>query len=193
MSDTPPIRDEAAMADILASIRRIVKEEETRVTMTSAAPPGPQGEILELTEAMRVDAETAQEPVDAPPKVATLSPLHVEPLHTSEGATPNALAQSQAAPPSLLPTREGSDADSPAPAANPSPAQPAQTPSAPNASEIDVDLSDLPIDEAQVADIVRAVLREELRGDLGRAISRKIRDISREEIARAFEEFASEE
>jgi hypothetical protein len=193
MSDTPPIRDEAAMADVLASIRRIVKEEENRVTMLSAAPPGPQGEILELTEAMRVDAETAQEPVDARPEATPTSPLHSEALGASQDAAPDALAQSQPAPPSPRPTLEGPDADSPAPAAKASQAHPAQTPSAPNASEIDVDLSDLPIDEAQIADIVRAVLREELRGDLGRAISRKIRDISREEIARAFEEFASEE
>jgi hypothetical protein len=161
MSERKSPADDAAMADILASIRRIVTEEEKRVAATSPAPPGPQSDVLHLTEEMKVGAAKAPEALEAP-------------AETVGSAGP------------------------PPPAADGPPAAERQAPPAPSdaavaSAEIEMDLRDLPVDEAQIADIVRAVLREELRGDLGKAITRKIHEISREEIARAFEDFAAEE
>jgi hypothetical protein len=155
---TPP--DDAAMADILASIRRIVSEEEKRVAATSPAPPGPQGDVLDLTSDMKVGAAATPENPPAGP------------------ASPEGAAEA--------PTGHTAG-DAPEPDA-----REAQGDAAAAESGLEVDLSDLPVDEAQIADIVRAVLREELRGDLGKAITRKMHEISREEIARAFEEFAAE-
>ncbi len=164
MSEHRPPTGDAAMADILASIRRIVREEEQRVAATAAAPPGPQGDVLELTPAMRVDidAPAAEEAATDAPAAAVVAAAP-EP----EGETPAA-----------------TDAEAPAAGAGSA---------APAAGEVDYDVSDLPVDEAQIVEIVRAVLRDELNGPLGAQISRLIRDIAREEIARAFEEFAAEE
>jgi hypothetical protein len=51
--------------------------------------------------------------------------------------------------------------------------------------ELDEPLS---LDEAQIADIARAVLREELRGDFGKTISRNMRRMVREEVERLLAE-----
>lgn len=98
MSDTPRPQD-PAMADILASIRRIVADESA-----AAEPEG----VLLLTPAMRADA----------------------------------------APPDLEAVSSG-------------------------------------LDEAVVADIARAVLREELGGQLGEALTARIRAMIRDEVAAA--------
>jgi cell pole-organizing protein PopZ len=176
MSEHRPPKDDAAMADILASIRRIVREEEQRVAATAAAPPGPQGDVLELTPEMRVD-------IDAPAAQEAATDAPAAPVAATVAA-PVAAPLVAAAPEPDGETRAAADADAPAVEAGPA---------APSVGDVDYDVGDLPVDEAQIADIVRAVLREELSGPLGAQITRMIRDIAREEIARAFEEFAAEE
>jgi cell pole-organizing protein PopZ len=117
MTETPP-RNEAAMADILASIRRIVAEEDRRspppaATALDALADG----VFDLTPDMRIDGERD-------------NGLGLE---APEPATPT-------------------------------------------------------VDEAAVADIARTVLREELNGPLGVALTQNIRKLVREEIARALAE-----
>jgi hypothetical protein len=57
------------------------------------------------------------------------------------------------------------------------------------ATALDVAATDLElsVDEAQIADIARAVLREEFAGDFGRDLTRKIRTLVREEVAQAID------
>ncbi|TVQ52660.1 MAG: hypothetical protein EA355_14635 [Rhodobacteraceae bacterium] len=107
--DKPPSPHED-MAAILASIRRIVADEDKRAT----PPPLLQEDVLELTPDMRV--------LDAP---------------------------------------------------------------AATALDIETDELELSLDEAQIADIARAVLREEFAGDFGRDLTRKLRVLVREEVAQA--------
>ena len=116
MTNTPPPRDEAAMADILASIRRIVAEEDRRTATTASLPPVGGGEVFELTAEMRID--------DDAPRDNTFA----------AGETDEMVA----------PT----------------------------------------IDEAAVADIARAVLREELNGPVGVALTRNVRKLIAEEVER---------
>lgn len=159
---TPPPRNDAAMADILASIRRIVAEEDARVAATAPAPPGPQGDILELTPEMRADR--AKPEPDAEPAPAAASPSDSAAPFGS--AAPAAAAATASATPDVAPPSRD--------------------------DEVSLDLSNLPVDEAQVAEIVRAVLRDELRGDFGARLSERIRAVVREELARAIEELASD-
>ena len=105
------------MAAILASIKRIVAEEDRRAPIAALDDPDGLNSVLELTPAMRID-----------------------------GANPDQRATSAEAARSDL--RPG-------------------------------------IDEAAVADIARAVLREELNGPLGAAMTHNVRRMIQEEVARA--------
>ena len=58
MTQTRQGADPAAMADILASIRRIVAEEDQRFERAPSRAPFP-GDVLVLTPAMRIDAPPA--------------------------------------------------------------------------------------------------------------------------------------
>ena len=92
----PPAGD-PQMDDILASIRRILNEDEAQGAASSAQPPAA-GETLELTEAMLVQTAPAPEPAPAPkPPVI---PMAAE-------APPQTLPQASAAPVALPP---GADA-----------------------------------------------------------------------------------
>jgi cell pole-organizing protein PopZ len=114
MNETPP-RNEAAMADILASIRRIVAEEDRRAPQLAQAGLDALADgIFELTTDMRIDGDRDNGLALEPPEPST-------------------------------PT----------------------------------------VDEAAVADIARTVLREELNGPMGVALTQNIRKLVREEIARA--------
>lgn len=117
--EAPSGRDDAAMADILASIRRIVAEGDP--AQRAAAEQA--GEVLVLTEAMRLDRAAAP----AAPEEAPVTP--------------------------------------PSPPPEPS-----------------------PVDEAQMAEIARDVLQRELKGDLGKLLTRNLRLLVREEVARALSE-----
>lgn len=117
MTETPP-RNEAAMADILASIRRIVAEEDRQ--SRNGVPSYVGGDVFELTPDMRVEDEAADGDAGL-----------VDPV--AEGMTPS-------------------------------------------------------IDEAAVADIARTVIREELNGALGLSMTRNIKKMIREEVARALAE-----
>jgi cell pole-organizing protein PopZ len=110
--------EDPAMADILASIKRIVAEEDKRGGGTDLFNAD-EGGIFELTSDMRVDGD---------------------------GPLENELAVDMVE---------------------------ATTPS---------------IDEAAVADISRVVLREELNGQLGIALTRNIKALVREEVARVLAE-----
>jgi cell pole-organizing protein PopZ len=70
----PPAGD-PQMDDILASIRRILNEDEAQGAASAAQPPA-DGEPLELTEAMMVQAGTSAEPV--PPAKASAMPQATE-------------------------------------------------------------------------------------------------------------------
>jgi cell pole-organizing protein PopZ len=117
MTETPP-RNEAAMADILASIRRIVAEEDrqSRNVGTDYAT----GEVFVLTPDMRAEND---------PDTAGAVLVDV----VEEAMTPS-------------------------------------------------------IDEAAIADIARTVVREELNGALGLAMTRNIKKLIREEVARTLAE-----
>lgn len=118
MSDTPP-RSDAAMADILASIRRIVAEEDRRGPQLATQEAFQRDDVLVLTPEMRIDdAEAAG--------LGLVDPV------------------GQIATPSL--------------------------------------------DETAVADIARTVVREELNGPLGVALTQNIKRMIREEIAKALNE-----
>lgn len=108
------------MADILASIRRIVAEEDRRTATVASLPPAGEQDILDLTADMRVDDDVAAENSFA------------------SGEGPEMIAPS--------------------------------------------------IDEAAVADIARAVLREELNGPVGVALTRNVRKLIAEEVARLLAE-----
>jgi hypothetical protein len=116
VTETPP-RNDAAMADILASIKRIVAEEDRRSNNQVPAFLDGSDDVFELTPDMRVDADDLERD--------------------------NALATEAAE---------------------------AATPS---------------IDEAAVADIARIVVREELNGPLGVAMTKNIKKMIREEVQRA--------
>ncbi len=78
MTETRPVNDPAAMADILASIRRIVSEDERR-TALSPLRPAPDSEVLVLTRDMRVDAAAPAQPASEthaamPPQAGTAAP-----------------------------------------------------------------------------------------------------------------------
>jgi cell pole-organizing protein PopZ len=105
------------MADILASIKRIVAEEDRRGRNHVPAFADSNGEVFELTPEMRLDADEVERD--------------------------NALAS------------EAVDATTPS------------------------------IDEAAVADIARVVIREELNGPLGIAMTQNIKKLIREEVQRA--------
>jgi hypothetical protein len=116
VTETPP-RNDAAMADILASIKRIVAEEDRR--SLNHVPTFAQGDdaVFDLTPELRID----------------------------DGGAELANALATEAPEATTPT----------------------------------------IDEAAVADIARIVVREELNGPLGVAMTRNIRKMIEDEVARA--------
>lgn len=63
---------------------------------------------------------------------------------------------------------------------------------APDATALDVAPADLELsfDEAQIADIARAVLRDEFAGAFGRDLTKKLRTLVREEVAQAIDALA---
>ena len=176
MAADRPLRNDPAMEEVLASIRRIVREEEARVA-AGAAPPGAQGDILELTEAMRIDR-----------------PGGARPDAGADGETHRAGAAPSAPPPYAEPRH--APAPAPAAAAPAAPMRDAEPVAAPRPERREEgfqhSLDDLGLDEAAVAEIARAVLREELDGALGERISARLRDLVREEIARVVEELAGD-
>ncbi len=96
----PPAGD-PQMDDILASIRRILNEDEAQGAASAAQPPAA-GEPLELTEAMMVQPAPAVEPAPAPkPPV----------IPTAAEALPQAPPQApQAPPPAPVALPPGADA-----------------------------------------------------------------------------------
>lgn len=81
MSDTPP-RNDAAMADILASIRRIVADEDRRGVAAAQLGPNrvpPSGaDVLELTREMRIDGPATRVSAKVPPAPAAV-PVEPDP------------------------------------------------------------------------------------------------------------------
>lgn len=159
-------RSDPAMAEILASIRRIVADEEKQIAAVSAAPPGDQGEVLELTEAMRVDPEA---------EVAAQAAAAAD---EGEASGPSAAVadEVEASGPSAAET-----GDAPAPEAH-------ATGGAANAAVAGPALAS----DAVIADLVRAALQDELQGPFGAVINDRIRQTVREELARAIEELAAD-
>ncbi|MGF1658782.1 MAG: hypothetical protein ACFCUS_05090 [Rubrimonas sp.] len=142
MTDPRPVSDPAAMADILASIRRIVAEEDRKFEHAPLRGGAPDG-VLVLTQEMRIDA-----PAVATPQAASVSAATVVAPPAPAAAQPEALDAS----PGLSP---GLD---------------------------DVELS---ADEAVMVDIARAVFAEEVERLGAEALAPGLREIVREEVARA--------
>lgn len=118
MSDESRSKEDAAMADIAASIRRIVAEGDR-----AATPMLDRSNVLELTPNMRV--------------------------------------------------------------ANP--VQRAAAGAAAAQAVVDPEIGALSVDEAAIIEIARAVVRDELEGQTGEALSQRIRALVREEVARALQ------
>jgi cell pole-organizing protein PopZ len=156
MSDTP--RNDAAMAEILASMRRIVAENEPgvrRLTQASDALG-----VLVLTRAMRTDLPPPnddEQTDDAPPAVAAPGTL----TRSSPDASPDRTVGVRRD----MARSERADADETA----------AMLEGAPDSA----------LDEAAVADIVRAVLRDEFSGTFGRNLTQQIRSLVHAEVTRA--------
>lgn len=161
MSETP--RSDAAIADILASIRRIVADEERRGPDTTGGDDG----VLVLTADMRVDvapggAHGATAMADRPADATRAEPdaaVPVEPAHAA-----------------------------PARAAEAARADPASARAEPHTVDARALLSGEPDptpDEAAVAEIVRSVLRQEFSGAFGRNLTAQIRQLVQAEVTRA--------
>lgn len=140
MSDERP-RNEAAMADILASIRKIVADEDRRGAETTA--PMVMGDVLLLTPAMRLPPDAEEGAAQGPAAGRRSAPASPEPAPL--------LPLSGPASSHTVPAPEGA----------------------------------LTLDEAVVADIARAVLREEFDGSFGRALTTRINEMIKAEVARA--------
>ena len=193
-------RDPSEIEDVLAAIRRLVREEHAPAPSTAAADDR---EKLLLTPALRVtgaepgDADAPQRrdtgaddvlflhrPVwtpDGPPPRAAEAP---------EGASDDALEAEIAQLEALAGMERGADTRADAveapgtgPDATPDGVAPAQS-------------SDLvgrapgggPLDEAALREIVRDVVREELLGAAGERVARTLQDLVRDEIKQALAE-----
>ena len=195
-------RDPSEIEDVLAAIRRLVREEHAPAPSTAVAADR---EKLLLTPALRV---TGAEPgdADAPEGRDTGADdvlfLH-RPVWTPDGPPPRAAEAPEAASDgddaleaeiaqleALAGMERGADtradaADAPGtgPDATPDGVAPAQS-------------SDLvgrapgggPLDEAALREIVRDVVREELLGAAGERVARTLQDLVRDEIRRALAE-----
>lgn len=147
MTDTP--RNDAAMAEILASMRRIVSENERRARSFT---PGPDDlDILVLTRGMRVDL-SPDEVGEEEPETQLPAPLR-EPVRPVETVCADRASAPETEPDETRALLEG----------------------APDGT----------LDEAAVADIVRAVMREEFRGEFGKSLTQQIRTLVHAELTRA--------
>lgn len=113
--------DDRSMSEILASIRKIVTDEERARRDADQRAAAPEGDVLELTPEMRADPGADKSPLD----------LGVAATQVAPGAS---------------------------------------------------------LSEQDVEEIVRRVIREELKGPIGVEISRKVKASIREEVRRALEE-----
>lgn len=168
MSDKRP--DDPAMADILASIRRIVNDEEKNGGRRRIVPAADDEEVLVLTREMLIEEGAKQPdrsavsamfgPAQPPrPAPAMLRPAPVPASDPGQDTAPQAGSEAFV---SGGPVDDGLVA----PAA--------------------LDLgSDAGLDEAAVADIVRQVLRAEFEGDFGRNLTQQIRRLVHAEVTRA--------
>ena len=162
MTQTRPVNDPAAMADILASIRRIVAEEDRKFERSPLRPPE-SGEVLVLTPAMRID--TRPDRAAAAPETAVPRPA------PAEAGAPAAVP---ASPPPFAPKVAAPAASAVAEDARPSPA------GSPGAVQLSAD-------EAAMVEIARAVFHEEVERIGAEALAPLIRDMVREEIENAFD------
>ena len=194
-----PRRDPEAVADILASIRRIVREE-------SHEPDAAEVGVLELTPEMRLEPPREAEPPEqqplkpGPPEAAPEARASEDVWRASVTAGPELEGEPQPQPqPQPQPRPQPRPQPQPRPEPRPQP-QPRPEPRPVEAADAGaaregegegegVELDEpLSLDEAQIADIARAVLREELRGDFGKTISRNMRRMVREEVERLLAE-----
>lgn len=150
--------DDRSMSEILASIRKIVTDEEQTRRAAERQRGEDEGEgaapVLELTDAMRAQPVTDAAPEGGPDSCA---PSPDPEYNTDSGAEPD-----DAAPLDL--GREAVRVFAPASA-------PVERSSRPDRDDIEA--------------IVRRVVREELRGTVGLEISRKVKASIHEELRRA--------
>jgi cell pole-organizing protein PopZ len=133
MTDQRP--NDAAMADILASIKRIVAEEDKRF---ATSPLATIGDVLELTPEMRVGQGDPAEGRRAGAPSPGVAPATGAPTPRLAGGAP--------------------------PPAAPAPA----------------DVSD-----ERIAELARTVVRQELAGAFGQTLTRNVKALIKDEVARA--------
>lgn len=130
------IGDDRSMSEILASIRKIVTDEERARRETEGQGDAGGGAVLDLSDGMRAGEEAREEPLD----------LGVAAVLVSAPAARGGPAAAVHAAPETRP------------------------------------------DIAEIEAIVRRVIREELQGQVGLEISRKVKASIREEVRRALED-----
>lgn len=184
--------DDRSMSEILASIRKIVSDEETtrRVVeegrRTDEASSG-EG-VLVLSGDLRADGAPAAGLAPAPEPAIEEAPLdlgmsakRIEAAPVSPPTAPPAPAAPVEAAPAAPISLESTAPEAPA---APEPEPVLAAPIAPIAPAP----AAMGLTESEVEDIVRRVVREELQGPIGQQISRKVKAMIRTEVAKALGE-----
>jgi hypothetical protein len=175
-----------AMSDILASIRRIVADE------GGVSPGAGASDVFELTPQMRIDGGEAPPPPQRP-SGETFDHSFGGGAGPSSSAAQRGSGKAPAAvspappPPAASPPSPTVFSPGPTPEAT-APKAGASGPAAPSGVGGDDQAASAPdldgLDEAAVADIVRAVLRQEFAGDFGKSLTQQIRVLIQREVAR---------
>jgi cell pole-organizing protein PopZ len=185
-------REERSMSEILSSIRRIVTDEEKTRREADEQRREHEAEsgasVFVLTDEMRVgDAAAAPKP-----SVDFDEPLELEPE-----TSPFVLDQADEPAPEAAPEQPQEDpvyaaapvysADTADPLDLVDPIAPAAAePMTPMAEEMATPAAG--VSDADLEEIVRRVVRDELKGPTGQQITRKLKRVIRDEIARAMEQ-----
>ncbi|MEM7524093.1 MAG: hypothetical protein AAF360_10115 [Pseudomonadota bacterium] len=188
MNDTTS-GDDRSMSEILASIRKIVTDEEETRKHEEAAPADTDDGVLVLSGDMR---SVADEPLDlgvaATPVVAAAAAAEpddaLQPLDLAAARLTAAKSNAVAPEPPVAADNAPLEFQTPT---NAAPEAPLAAPEAPLAAPPPpVDFAPrVGLSENDVAAIVRRVVREELQGPIGQQISRKMKHLIRDEIAKA--------
>lgn len=209
--------EQRSMDDVLASIRRIVIEEERGARGAAAGRTGGTGgaggggggasedaaDTIPLPSAFRKPG-TAESAAPMPGPAAQRPPVAADVWDTGEDTgdddasdaefvlTSSMLAERDAAAPFGAPSGPvSSPAPSPVPTSAPAPAAsapPAPPPAPPRPEPADGQEGQdgaLMMDEEQLAELVRTIIRQELTGSFGATLSRNIQKLVQDEVQKA--------
>ena len=197
-------RDPSEIEDVLAAIRRLVREEHAPAPSTAVAADD--REKLLLTPALRVtgaepgDADAPERPERRDTGADDVLFLH-RPVWTPDGPPPRAAEAPEAASDDALEAEIAQlealagmerGADTRADASAASGTGPDATPDDAASAQSSDPASRAPagglLDEAALREIVRDIVREELQGAAGERVARTLQDLVRDEIRRALAE-----